>query len=79
MTKDLGPFFPQNIEFDRPQRTVTDGQQGFLTFIMRVKRSHFWDVRGQLKKCPTKINFLVKKKDFGLLFLLLHTKAELNE
>ena len=48
VTNDLGPFFPQHIEFDKPQRTVTEGQQGFLTINMRVER--FLGQKGSLKK-----------------------------
>ena len=39
MTKDFGPFFPSNIEFDKPHGTFDKGPKGFLTITVEVIRS----------------------------------------
>ena len=70
--KELWPSLFRNIEYDKLQRTVCKGPQGFLTLTEFVIRWNLSDLGGcWIQKFFTKRQTFQWRKDFGLFFLIL--------
>ena len=48
-------FFLRNIELDKPQGTISKGQEGVFTLIVQMIRSFLWDLRSRKKQTFEKI------------------------
>ena len=77
--KIFWPTFSRNIKHEKRHGTTYNGTKRSLASNVQAILSFPQDLKRSLKNCSKKGCFFREKRGFGLLFLVLRSKADLRE